>query len=72
MTVREAAKKLFGALAYPTWVSSVGIGEKDGKQTIYVYVTSKKAASKAMEEQKEFEGFPIVVEQIGKVRPLHH
>lgn len=71
VTIEQAAESLSRELAHYPWLSAVGIGERDDKEVIFVYVTSQ--GHKVLDRLKRegWHGFDVVVEKIGRITPAH-
>jgi hypothetical protein len=65
----EAAERLDRMLRGKRWYVSVGVGKRDGRPTLFVYVTSKSAA-KAEKLSSAFEGFPVIAQSMRGLRVL--
>lgn len=75
--IKEAIKahdELWAKFQLNDEVEGVGVGEKDGKQVIFVYVNDKIANISAWTLQHvpaTIHGFPVIVERSGPFRPLN-
>ncbi len=70
MTVHEAAEKLAAHLRRASWLTAVGVGKKDERDCIYLYVKSSKRADIAFLDGG-WEGFPVVIRRTGAFQPLN-
>lgn len=68
MTANEAAESLYDELSRFRWLVSVGIGNPDGRETLYVYVTTIRHPELEV-LRNGYRGFPVIVTQSGAVRP---
>jgi hypothetical protein len=68
MNVQQAATELFDELSQRPWLTSVGVGELDGQEAIYVYVKSPRQKDIAA-LRGGYKGFPVIVEKTGTIRP---
>jgi len=64
---RRAAKSLHEEYSTRPWFQAVGLGEKDGKPALYLYLLRN---SKEAKEITEYSGFPVIAEKIGPIMPL--
>jgi hypothetical protein len=68
MSVREAAESLQVHLDQFPWLVAVGIGNENGVDTIYAYVTTR--AHKELDFLNDgWKGYPVQVHVTGRVRP---
>ncbi|MDB5344329.1 MAG: hypothetical protein JWP89_2706 [Schlesneria sp.] len=70
MTIHEAAETLAAELSGFKWFVSLGVGNPNGIQTIYVYVKSLRHPQLAG-LRDGYQGFPVVIENTGVVRPAN-
>lgn len=54
-------------LGFPKWLNFIGVGEADGRPCIYIYVNKKKVPRSEIPEL--WEGIPVKMRYIGKIRP---
>ena len=73
MTIEEALSAHEDSLMAMPGVQSVGIGERQGKPVIQVFVDAKTPDKAQFVSQipTEIEGYTVVVDEIGTIRPLH-
>jgi len=69
MTITEVLKKYTDDWMEIPGVNGTGEGEQDGKPAVIVFVERKSAT---IEEKipKTVEGFTVVIEEIGEIKPL--
>lgn len=69
MTIQQAAQSLHAELSHFPWLVSVGIGEPEGKPTVFVYATTLKNVRLTELRHDGYAGFPVRVEKTNKFRP---
>lgn len=65
---KAAAAELGELLGCAPWLTAVGVGEIDGEETLFIYVSVyQSAVRKAVFRQylNGFKGFPVVLRQTG-------
>lgn len=68
MSVDDAARELAKRLIGSEWLTSVGVGDLDGREAIYVYV--KVVRKRALEFLRDgWMGHPVVIKRTGDVVP---
>ena len=71
MTIEEVLRANEDALMSLPGVQGVGIGEKEGKQVIKVFIDSKTPETSHSVDQipGELEGYALEIEEIGTITP---
>lgn len=64
--IEDVAKHLNNKLKKHDWFGSVGIGELDGKKTLYVYTVKKKYD----DSYKVYYGYKVIYKYVGNIKPL--
>ena len=69
MDIKQAAAELREKLGRPAWLVSVGVGEVEGREALFLYVTS--ANHPPLEYLKDgWNGYPVVIRKFGAIAPL--
>ena len=71
ISIEEASRRLSNLLRPQPWYVSVGVGETDEGEVIFLYVTTKRHRELS-KLGKNWMGFPLVVEAVGAVRPVQY
>ncbi len=67
MEIADHARALAKALRGASWFNSVGIGQEDGKDCIFVYVVKSPPANNP-ELSNTVKRYPVVIRKTGRVR----
>jgi hypothetical protein len=66
MGIKEAGESLYQHLNGPDWFQTVGVADDgNGGGELYVYTARRKHGS----IPKNWEGYPVKIEYVGKVKP---
>jgi len=65
MTIEEAADSLQRRIGRPDWLNAIGVGEKDGRPALYVYLKTKDVPP--ADYVTEWMGYQVVWKVIGRV-----
>lgn len=69
VTIQEAAKSLHEQFRDATWLTMVGVGEHNGRESIFVYVKSLDPAHVGF-LKGGWCGFPVVIRKMTSPRPV--
>jgi len=69
MDIDKATKSLQEHLHYAPWLTAVGVGKKNERELIILYVPSIKRAREDF-SQPAWQGFPVVIRKMGIARAL--
>ena len=67
MTAKAAAESLIEHLGWPRWLTSVGVGTPQGKETIFVYCKTGVRAHELAFLKDGWEGYPVAVRCVGRI-----
>lgn len=73
MNIYDAADKLQNRLDKSPWLNSVGAGETDnGEEAIFIYTSGTPSKPSELDDlaKNGWMGFRVVIERVGRSRPL--
>lgn len=68
ISIEEASRRLNDHLRLKSWYLSVGVGETDEGDAIFLYVKTKRHRD-ISKLGKRWMGFSLIVEAVGSIRP---
>ncbi len=68
MAPQEAAGTLAAELRNQPWLTTVGVGLRNGRTVLFLYVNSKRDTRLAS-PPSQWEGFPVVIEKMANLHP---
>ena len=69
MDIRTAARLLEEELREAPWLTMVGVGEHEGRESIFVYVKHVNPFASEL-ARSGWRGFPVVIRKMGQPRPV--
>jgi hypothetical protein len=71
ISIEEASRRLDKQLRPQPWYVSVGVGETDEGEVIFLYVKTK-GHRELTKLGKRWMSFRLIVEAVGSIRPVQH
>lgn len=62
-----AARELYQKLGYQPWITTIGVGERDGVECLYVYA-SRVSARERSAIPREWEGIPVLLKKLAAIK----
>jgi len=66
--IHQSAKELRIHLGRPSWLSSIGVGSREGQPAIILFLVHPPAVGNPIPD--EWDGYPVIAREFGPLAPL--